>query len=115
MPEVERLGNGLTLKRRPDVLEISGWTYEHRERLKALGGKWQPDQKVWLLPIGADLTEFKPVPVPRQPKPVPTLQKVFRTWICIKKKAQLDPTNPQGPMLWVCPCHGTWRSDYTGD
>lgn len=32
------------------MAEISGNTYPVRERLKALGGVWNPEKKVWIVP-----------------------------------------------------------------
>jgi hypothetical protein len=34
---------------------------------------------------------------------------------CSKCKREFDRENPQGPMWFVCPVHGKWQSDYTGD
>ena len=37
----------------------TGKTFEYREQLKALGGRWQPDEKGWLLPSDADLAQVQ--------------------------------------------------------
>ena len=35
-----------------------GQTYAHRDKLKALGGRWQPEEKGWLLPASVDAEEI---------------------------------------------------------
>ena len=100
---MESLAYGLSAMNTPEGVEIGGNTYPNRHRLKALGGVWQKEKKVWLLPVSADLTSLQP-----------RRQKVFRTWICGKKVAKIDPWNPQGPMIWVCSCCPTYKSDYDG-
>lgn len=34
-----------------NTVEISGNTYAHRDAIKALGGKWNKDRKVWVIDI----------------------------------------------------------------
>lgn len=115
--KMEKLGFGLIATQAPEGIEISGRTYDSREKLKSLGGTWNTTKKVWILPSDADLSSLRrPPPAPaaapverRQP-----LQRVFRTWICGKKVAKINPDNPQGPMIWVCSCCPTYKSDYDG-
>ena len=103
---METLNFGLFLQKTSEGLEISGKTFYSKEALKALGGVWQSDKKVWVLPLTTDVASLR--------LPQPKLKKVFRTWICANKKATFDPFNPQGPLIWVCDCCGTWKSDYDG-
>lgn len=106
--QMEPLNFGLFLLKTPEALEISGKTFFSKESLKALGGTWDGQKRVWVLPLEANLQSL------RLPPPKPQLKKVFRAWICAKKRATLDPYDPQGPMLWVCDCCGAWKSDYAG-
>jgi hypothetical protein len=104
------LAYGLVATPTDQGLEISGQTFQSKDRLKEMGAKWNAQKKLWVLPSGTDLSGLALPPRPPQPK----LQKVFRTYICGYKKAQLDPRDPQGPMIWVCDCCGTYKSDYSG-
>lgn len=37
--------------------ELSGNTYSCRDEIKALGGKWDAERKVWLVPRGGTMRE----------------------------------------------------------
>ncbi len=109
------LNFGLRLQTTAEGMEISGQTFYSRDRLKALGGTWQPDKKIWILPLGTDITSLalpKPQVIVRRPA-----HKYLggdRTWVCSKKEAKLNPDNPQGPMMYVCSCCPTFYSSYDG-
>jgi hypothetical protein len=92
-------------------IEISGQTFAAKFTLKQMGAKWNAGTKTWVFPTGTDLSSLQ---LPPPPPPQKKLKKVFRTWVCGKKEARLDPYNPQGPMIWVCDCCGTYKSDYDG-
>lgn len=109
-----RYGYGLVATTTDEGIEISGKTYFVKDRLKEMGARWEAQKKVWVVPHGTDLSEFAPPPPPPPRPPQAKLQKVFRSYICAKKKAHIDPRNPQGPMIWVCDCCGTYKSDYDG-
>jgi hypothetical protein len=111
MAHKERLINGLLCEYELEGIFISGNTFANKELLKQHGAAWVPEKKVWSFPLGTDISFLR---LPPPPPPRPPVQKVHRTWICAKKKSTLDPDNPQGPLLWVCECHGTWKSDYDG-
>jgi hypothetical protein len=112
--KMQTLGFGLTALQTQEGIEISGRTYDSREKLKTLGGKWNAEKKAWILPPDADLSSLRrPPPAPRAAA-TPRMQRVFRTWICGKKVAKINPENPQGPMIWVCSCCPTYKSDYDG-
>jgi len=111
---MQTLGFGLTALQTPEGLEITGRTYDSRDKLKALGGKWNAEKKAWILPPDADLSSLQPPPPAPRTAPLPRMQKVFRTWVCGKKVAKINPGNPQGPMIWVCSCCPTYKSDYDG-
>jgi hypothetical protein len=109
------LNFGLILQTTAEGMEISGQTFHSRERLKALGGTWHPERKLWILPLGTDITSLvrpKPQVIVRPPR-----RKYLhgdRIWVCPKKEAKLNPVNPQGPMMYVCPCCPTFYSSYDG-
>ena len=50
---------------------VTGQTFDIKDRLKAAGGKWHPEDKVWYLPAGTDLA-FLRDPLPPPPPPVRT-------------------------------------------
>ena len=119
---MEALAFGLFLKRSPEGLEVTGKTYDNKERLKALGAKWSAEKKLWILPAEADITSLAYVPPPPKVKKPriarvePTTRYLYgdRVHICAKKVAQCNPANPQGPMMYVCECHSTFYSSYDG-
>jgi len=41
---------------------ISGDTYHFKEYIKSVGGKWNPVEKVWRVPLTADLSCLQPRP-----------------------------------------------------
>jgi hypothetical protein len=101
-------------------ISITGNTYHCRDILKNLGAKWSADEKAWKLPYGTDLSSLRPPPPPPQIYQsnmwvFDTLRNKRRRECCSKCKRELDKENPQGPMWFVCPVHGKWQSDYTGD
>ena len=106
MASMKPLAFGLFATTTSEGIEISGKTFDNKERLRALGATWNKETKVWVLPLTADLHSLEQTVKPKQ--------KVCRTWICGNKTARLDPRNPHGPMIWVCSCCGTYRSDYDG-
>jgi hypothetical protein len=117
----EYLLNGLVAEITPEAIHISGNTYSFRETLKSMGAKWSPEQKVWRLPAGADLSALRPPPPP-PPKVYEANMWVYdrmrdrrRRECCSQCRRELDEIDPQGPMWYVCPVHGKWKSDYTGD
>lgn len=122
MATQEALRDGLKLTRLQEGLEISGRTFDWREKLKSLGGRWNPEKKTWLLPADADITDLKQpvyVPVPREPYTpnmwaFDRLRDRRRRECCKNCKREFDEFNPQGPMWYVCSTHGKWKSDYDG-
>lgn len=106
--KMQPLAFGLFASTTPEGIEISGKTFDNRERLKLLGAKWNKETKVWVLPLTTDLHSLEQV------AHVKPRQKVFRTWVCGNKTAKIDPRDPHGPMIWVCSCCGTYKSDYDG-
>jgi hypothetical protein len=111
----QQLKNGLLAETFPEGIYISGNTFHNRDLLKSLGALWAPDVKKWRLPTGTDLSPLLPPPPP--PRPAINLWAVRRVGgrCCSRAMARFDSENPQGPLWYVCPDHGTWKSDYTGD
>lgn len=115
---------GLNVEQSTENIRISGSTFDHKDKIKAIAGaKWNPAEKCWTVPIGSDLSALiQPVVQYRPAKdPGPNmwafdrLRDVRRRECCSKCKREFDDFNPQGPMWFVCPVHGKWKSDYTGD
>lgn len=122
---METLSNGLILIKTHEGLEISGRTFEYRERLKAKGGRWNPERKTWIFAFETDFSDMRSIPTPSVPQryrePVEPNMWVFdrvrnarRRECCSQCKREFDTYNPQGPMWFVCSVHGKWKSDYDG-
>jgi len=115
---------------------ISGKTFDSKDLLKSMGAVWVPEVKKWKLPLTADLSSLRlqvQEQLPRhqpqpQPKPQPRAQLYEpNIWVydkirdrrerpcCKKCKREIDKYRPDGPLWYVCPDHGKWQSDYTGD
>jgi hypothetical protein len=129
----ETLINGLVAEFYPDGILISGRTFDSKDVLKALGGVWSPPLKKWKLPLTADLSSLTPQ-IPSQSQPQNQPQRQIRVnqyepnmWVydrmrdrgrrqcCSQCKTEFDKVRPDGPLWFVCPQHGKWQSDYTGD
>lgn len=120
MTTIEHLLYGLTATITLEGILIRGSTYQNRELLKTMGAKWSPAQKAWALPSGSDLSALRPPPPPPRPAYQPNMWVFDRPRnrnknCCSQCKREFDRENPQGPMWYVCPVHGKWQGDYTGD
>jgi hypothetical protein len=112
---------GLQVERTDAGYRVSGRTFDYKELIKAIpGAKWNAAEKVWSLPSDASLFTLQR-PIPRREVIQPNmwafdrLRDVQRRECCSKCTREFDDFNPQGPMWFVCPTHGRWKSDYTGD
>jgi hypothetical protein len=121
----ESLINGLVAEFYPDGVLISGRTFDNKDAIKALGASWSPPLKKWKLPLDVDLSSLRPQ-VREQPPPQPRAQVQPRVNLyanrprrrgacCSQCKTEFDQFRPDGPLWYVCPVHGKWQSDYTGD
>lgn len=125
------LNFGLTMHKTDEGFEISGQTFHSRDKLKALGGKWNAEKKVWILPLTADLSSLVAVQQPAPPISEAMRQQMADYYIsdaylrrvigrsrhgrcCSAAKTEFDEYNPQGPMWYVCDKHGRYKSDYDG-
>jgi len=113
MTTYEYLLYGLRAEITLEHILITGSTYNNRDLLKSLGAKWSPDKKAWALPYGTDLSSLRPPPRP-QYLPLPARCR-YGGRCCSQAVASFDKENPQGPLWYKCPVHGTWKSCYTGD
>lgn len=120
----ETLINGLVAEFYPDGVLISGRTFDSKDAMKALGGVWSPNLKKWKFPLTVDLSSLRPQ-VPSQPvyqpRPQPPRVNLYANRprrpgaCCSQCKTEFDKYRPDGPLWYVCPVHGKWQSDYTGD
>ena len=112
---------GLQVTQTATGYSVSGMTFNYKEQIKTIpGARWNAAEKAWTLPNDANLTLLQR-PVPRREPYTPNmwafdrLRDTRRRECCSNCKREFDRTNPQGPMWFVCPTHGRWQSDYTGD
>jgi hypothetical protein len=123
------LNYGLLATATTESIQITGRTFDSKDRLKALGAKWKADTKAWVLPLGTDLTSLLPPPPP--PISASMRQQMTDYFIsdsylrrvsgrsrhgrcCSEAKTKLDDFNPQGPMWYICKTHGDYKSNYDG-
>ena len=126
----ETLINGLLAEFYPDGVLISGRTFDNKDALKALGAVWSAPLKKWKLPLQVDLSSLRPQVSPQQSRPqeqpranvyepnmwvYDRMRDKRRTKCCNQCKTEIDKFRPDGPLWYVCPQHGKWQSDYTGD
>jgi len=93
---------------------ITGKTFDYKDRIKALGGHWNAEDKSWLVPLGTDLAPLQE-PLPTPPPPPPRRP----SWVCCDKATILSLGRQQH---W-CTTHGDPNQSsffihgrlYTGD
>lgn len=118
------LNYGLVAKTTADSIEITGRTFDSKDRLKALGAKWNADKKAWLLPLGTDLSSLEVPPMSASMRQQIADYYISDSYLrrgrsrhgrcCSAATTKLDDFNPQGPMWYVCAKHGNYKSDYDG-
>jgi hypothetical protein len=114
--------------------ELSGKTFDHREQIKAAGGRWDPDRKVWTLPAEAKL-DFLPAaqtaPLKAAPQTAPLRPLAREEWsrehwqnYCLRQRGNCGPcckhatayeSRPYGPICYRCPRHGETINNWCGD
>ena len=121
-----QLKYGLVAKTTPDSIEITGRTFDSKDRLKALGAKWNAEKKAWVLSRDADLSSLELPPVSASMRQQMADYSISDSYLrrvigrsrhgrcCSEAKTKLDDFNPQGPMWYVCEKHGNYKSDYDG-
>lgn len=123
------LNYGLFAQTTSEAIEIRGQTFDSKDRLKALGARWNAQKKVWALPLGTDLSSLAlPPPPPPSARELQAradyfISDAYLRRVCGRNKngrccseatTKLDDFNPQGPMWYVCKRHGSHKSDYDG-
>ncbi len=120
------LNYGLLATTTPEFIEITGRTFDSKERLKALGAKWAPEKKAWTLPLDSDLSSLALPPMTASMRQQIADYYISDTYLrrmrgrsrngrcCAEASTKLDDDNPQGPMWYVCSKHGNYKSDYDG-
>jgi len=98
-------------------IQLSGATYPVHDQIKARGGRWNPAERVWVLPAGSDTTFVAPVVAPpAAPPAAPLFVRRDRLGRCCSAAVgRIDAENPCGPMWFDCKVHGSVKSNYTGD
>lgn len=120
------LNYGLVAKTTPESIEITGQTFHSKDRLKALGAKWNAEKKAWVLPLGSDLSSLEVPPMSASMRQQIADYRISDAYLrlgvrrsrhgrcCSEAKTKFDDFNPQGPMWYVCAKHGNYKSDYDG-
>lgn len=82
----EEINYGLFAETTSEGIVLSGKTFDLKDIIKQMGGKWQPASKTWLLAPETDLAPLRPILLP---------------WVCCVKAHSLDSRN----QTLVCPVH----------
>lgn len=95
--------------------ELSGRTFDYKDQIKAAGGRWDPDRKVWTIPAEAKMDFLPPPPPPPPPavRYVPRSRSKIRGPCC--SEAVAFESRPYGPICYRCAKHGLTHNDYCGD
>jgi hypothetical protein len=117
----------------PDgTAQLSGRTFDVKEKIKANGGRWQGETKTWTVPAGTDLSFLIPPP---PPKPIPREEWTKEQWDryvqrkyfsgesrrggnierCCNNAKAFTQYDYQGPTCYDCPTHGKTYNSYCGD
>ncbi len=97
--------------------ELTGSTYDRRDEIRALGGRWNPATKTWTVPAGKDVTPLlAPLPAPAVVAVAPPRRS--RGGRCCDAAtmffASSDPYAHYGPASYRCVHHGVSHSTYSG-
>ena len=123
---MDSLAFGLRATTTCEGIEVSGKTFDSKDRLKALGAKWKAETKVWVLPLGTDISSLMPPPISASMRQQMADYFISDSYLrrvsgrsrhgrcCSEAKTKLDDFNPQGPMWYVCAKHGNYKSNYDG-
>ncbi len=96
--------------------ELKGSTYDRRDEIRALGGRWNPATKTWTVPADKDVTAIL-VPLPPPVAYVPPPRRSRGGRCCDAAElffASSDPYAHYGPASYRCVHHGVSHSTYSG-
>jgi hypothetical protein len=106
----EELNFGLKAILSPDSVFIKGLTYENRERLTALGGRWDDFEKAYVFPTGFDLTPLR-VPAGVKPTSIP-VPSPKPWWFCGHENARIVNMARMSHTCPDCPSSNPFYSDF---
>ena len=95
-------------------IQLGGGTYPLREQIRALGGRWNPAERVWTLPAGTDTAFVDPKPVVSVVLPPPRRRDGRCCDAAVIFWPSDDPYAHYGPASYRCADHGVCRSNYSG-
>ena len=93
---------------------LTGKTFDLKEKIKALGGKWNPERRIWTLPLGIDMDEIqthlgtlKPVEeIPQIPTRGKLIERAQKKRLAAKAKdlelVKWCLADTSGKYSWVC-------------
>ncbi len=97
---------------------VYGSTYDHRDSIRAHGGRWNPADKAWYLPAGTDTSFLPSPPAPAKPVVAAAYLPRRRDGRCCDKATAFfpsdDPYAHYGPLHYRCELHGVSKSNYSG-
>ena len=106
----DELNFGLKAITCPDAVFIKGLTYENRERLTALGGRWDAFEKAYVFPISFDLSPLR-VPAGVKPTPIP-VPSPKPWWFCGHENARIIDLGRMTHTCPDCPNSNPFYSDF---
>jgi hypothetical protein len=111
----------LTFTDELDFYKITGKTFIWKEQIKALGGKWNPQQKAWRVPNTTDISELKAAVLKKE---IDICSRLFLEsekrpyWLCCNKAVILDEEHKLSTCKACAEGSNTYRvrgAIYTGD
>jgi hypothetical protein len=94
-------------------IQLSGGTFSIKDQIRARGGRWDPTERVWILPAGTDTT-FTVAVAPVAVLPPPRRRDGRCCDAAVAFWPSDDPYAHYGPASYRCAAHGVGRSTYSG-
>lgn len=106
----------LTFTEELDFYKITGKTFIWKEQIKALGGKWNPEQKLWRIPRATDISELKAAVLKKEIDICTELLLAYEKkqkpakphWLCCERAFIVDPER----QFSVCRAHAVDGNDF---